>query len=231
MTAYGPPPTPKASASPAQRAALLSYGAGALGVLSFIWGFLKWITEGSGSDQVKFSAYAVESPAVAVIGFSLAAGLLAAGLAWDAKPPALAPVAFAVTSLLLAIGILIGKGSIDTGGAGSAKVGIGIGLILELITVILQVAALVFGWLTATGRVSGNRAPAWPGQAQQPPPQQPYPGQPGQPSQPGPPPAQPGSYGPPQNYGPPQQPPPAGPPPGYGPPPQGGAGYGPPPTQ
>ncbi len=219
MTAYGPPPTPKAPASPAQRAALLSYGAGVLGVLSFIWGFLKWVTEGSGSEQVKFGAYAVESPALAVIGFSLAAGLLAAGLAWDSKPPTLAPVAFSVTSLLLVIGVLIGKGSIDTGGSGSPKIGIGIGLILELITVILQVAALVYGWLTASGRVPANRAPAWPGQAQQPPQ---YQGQPGQP-------AQPGNYGPPPSYGPPQ--PPAGPPPGYGPPPQGGPGYGPPPGQ
>jgi Family of unknown function (DUF5336) len=216
MTAYGPPPTPHSTASPLQRAALLSYVAGGLGVLSFIWGFLKWITEGDGGDQVKVGAYAAGSPAVAVIGFSLAAGLLAAGAAWEKKPPSLTPVVLAVTSLLLAIGILIGKGSVDLGGAG-AKYGIAIGFILELITVILQVGVLVFGWMTASARVPANRAPAWPPQ-----PQPPYPGQPV-------PPGQPGGYGPPQTYGP-AQPPPPGPQQGYGPPPQAGPGYGPPPA-
>jgi uncharacterized protein DUF5336 len=229
MTAYGPPPTPKASASPAQRAALLSYVAGGLGVLSFIWGFLKWLTEGEGDGKTQFAGYALFSQGVAVIGFSLAAGLLAAGLAWDKKPPTLAPVAFSVTALLLAVGILIGKGSIDSGGGeGSPKVGIAIGLILELITVVIQVGLLVYGWLTASGRVSANRAPAWPGQQ---PPQQ-YPGPQGPQA---PPSAQPGAYGPPQTYGPPppQAPPgpPQGPPQGYGPPPQAGGGYGPPPSQ
>jgi uncharacterized protein DUF5336 len=226
MTAYGPPPTPRASASPTQRAAMFSYIAGGLGLLSFIWGFLKWITEGDGDGKVQLGGYAVQSPGVAVIGFSLGAGLLAAGLAWDKKPPTLAPVVFAITSLLLVIGILIGKGSVDTGGSGSAKIGIGIGLILELITVILQAGVLVFGWMTANGRVPVNRAPAWPGQ-QQP---QPYPGPQGPPQ--GPPPAQPGGYGPPQTYGPPPQGPPhQTPQPGYGPPPQGNPGYGPPPGQ
>ena len=218
MTAYGPPPTPQSSASPAQRAAMLSYAAGGLGVLSFIWGFLKWITEGEGSDKGKLGGYAVQSPVVAVVGFSLAAGLLAAGLAWDNKPPTLAPVAFSVTSLLLTIGILIGKGSVEP--SGGAKFGIGIGLILELITVILQAGVLIFGWMTASGRVPANRAPAWPAQPQQ----QPYPGQQAQPGRPMQPPP---GYGPPQTYGPPQ-PPPQAPQQGYGPPPQGNPGYGPP---
>jgi Family of unknown function (DUF5336) len=220
MTAYGPPPTPKASASPAQRAALLSYIAGGLGVLSFVWGFLKWVSEGEGDGKTQFAGYALGSQGAAVIGFSLAAGLLAAGLAWDNKPPTLAPVAFSVTSLLLAIGILIGKGSIDTGGGGDAKVGIAIGLILELVTAAIQVGVLVFGWMTASGRIPANKAPAWPGQPQQ----QPYPGQPAAPPQPTP-------YGPPQTYGPPPPQPPPGPQQGYGPPPQAGTGYGPPPSQ
>jgi len=201
---------------------MMSYIAGGLGVLTFVWGFLKWITEGEGSGQGKLGGYAVGSPGVAVVGFSLAAGLLAAGLAWDKKPLTLAPVALSVTSLLLAFGILIGKGSISP--SGGAKFGIGIGLILALITVLAQVGVLVFGWMTAAGRMPAKpaHAPAWPAQ-----PQQPYPGQPGAPGQP-----QPGQYGPPQTYGGPAQPPPAGPPPGYGPPPAGPPqGYGPPPGQ
>jgi hypothetical protein len=228
MTAYGPPATPRPPASPDQRAMLMSYVAGGLGVLSFIWGFLKWVTEGDGPGKTKLGGYAVQSPVVAVIGFSLAAGLLAAALALDKKPPTLAPVAFSTTGLLLAFGVLIGKGSISVGdGGGSPNFGIGIGLILELITLILQVGVLVFGWMTASGRISAHRAPpAWPGQAQQP--QPPYPGQPGQPGQPYPgQPVQPGGYAPPHTYGPAQQPPP-GPLQGFGPP-QQGPGYGPPP--
>lgn len=229
MTAYGPPATPRSPSSPAQRATLLAYAAGGLGVLSFIWGFLKWLTEGEGDGKTQYGGYALAAPGVAVIALSLAAGLLAAGAAWENKPVTITPVALAVTSVLLAIGILIGKGSISAGGGGGAKVGIGIGLILELITAIVQAGVLVFAWMEASGRLPANRAPAWPPQQQQ---QQPYPGQPG-------------GYGPPQTYGqaqpppaqqppPPQQPPPGqpgqpGPQQGYGPPP-GGPGYGPPPT-
>jgi hypothetical protein len=229
MTAYGPPAVPRSAASPVQRAAMMFYIAGGLGVLSFIWGFLKWITEGEGSDKGKLGGYAVQSPVVAVVGFSLAAGLLAAAAAWEKSPASLTPVALAVVSLLLTFGVLIGKGSIEP--SSGAKFGIGIGLILELITVILQVGVLVFGWMTANGKIAAKpAAPAWPQQ-----PQQPYPGQPGAPGQPGQhgQPSQPGQYGPPQTYGPgPAQPPPAGPPQGYGPPPAGPPqGYGPPPGQ
>jgi hypothetical protein len=223
MTAYGPPAVPRPTASPVQRAALMFYIAGGLGVLSFIWGFLKWVTAGEGGNDTKFGGYALETPGVAVIGFSLAAGLLAAAAAFEKRPATLGPVALAATALLLAIGVLIGKGSISNGGGGSPKTGIAIGFILELITVILQVGVLVFGWMTANGKIPTKPvAPAWPQQPQQP--QQPYPGQPGAPGQPG-------QYGPPQTYGP-GQPPPAGPPQGYGPPPAGPPqGYGPPPGQ
>jgi hypothetical protein len=220
MTAYGPPAVPRPAASPVQRAAMIFYIAGGLGVLSFIWGFLKWITLGSGDSAEKYGGYAFASPGVAVIGFSLAAGLLAAAAAWEKSPASLTPVVLAGTSLLLALGLLIGKGSIS-GGGGNPKAGIGIGLILELITVLVQVGVLVFGWMTANGKITAKpAAPAWPAQPH------PYPGQPGAPGQPG-------QYGPPQAYGPgPSQPPPAGPPQGYGPPPAGPPqGYGPPPGQ
>lgn len=223
MSAYGPPAPSRPPGAPDQRAALMSYVAGGLGLLSFVWGFLKWVTEGSGSDK-KIGGYAVTSPGVAIIGFSVAAGVLAAAIAWDKKQITPAPVVFSITSLLLLIGVLIGKGSVSVPGGGSPKIGIGIGLILELITVILQVGVLVYAWMSASGRIAAKpAAQAWPQQ----PHQQPYPGQPGQPG-----PGQPGGYGPPPGYGPTQQqppagPPPAGPPPGYGPPPAG-PGYGPP---
>jgi hypothetical protein len=209
---------------------MMFYIAGGLGVLSFVWGFLKWVTVGDGSSATKYAGYALGSPAVAVIGFSLAAGLLAASAAWEKRTATLGPVGLAVTGLLLAIGILIGKGSVDQGG-GTPNTGISVGFILGLITVILQVGVLVFGWMTANGKIAAKpAAPAWPQQ-----PQQPYPGQPGAPGQPGQhgQPSQPGQYGPPQTYGPgPAQPPPAGPPQGYGPPPAGPPqGYGPPPGQ
>ncbi|MEP7021345.1 MAG: DUF5336 domain-containing protein [Pseudonocardiales bacterium] len=201
---------------------MMFYIAGGLGVLSFIWGFLKWITEGSGDSKTSYGGYALASPGVAVIGLSLAAGLLAAAAAWEKSPASLTPVVLAVAALLLAFGILIGKGSISAGGRGGGpNFGIGIGLILELITTLAQVGVLVFAWMTAAGRIPAKaaQAPQWPAQ-----PQQPYPGQPGAPGQPG-------QYGPPQTYGGPAQPP-AGPPPGYGPPPAGPPqGYGPPPGQ
>jgi len=192
----------------------MAYAAAGLGVLSFIWGFLKWLTEDLGGGKLKVGGYAAGSPVLAIIGLSLVAGLLAGAATVEKKPLTLTPVVLAVSALLLALGVLIGKSSVDTGGSGP-KYGIAIGFILELITILAQVGVLVFGWMTASGRMPARPpAQSWPAQ----PPQQPYPGQP----------AQPGGYGAPQPYGP-AQPPPSGPPPGYGPPPV--SGYGPAPGQ
>lgn len=118
--------------------------AGALGILMFVWGFLRWLNVGEGSDQRKYSGYAFEMPTVAIIGFSLAAGLAAALGASERRAgrgvPTAIPTALAATSLLLAIGVFLGKGAIspDVG----AKVGVEIGLILALITAILQTVVL-----------------------------------------------------------------------------------------
>lgn len=220
MTAYGPPAGFRPPASPVQRGALLHYVAGGLGVLSFIWGFLTWFKEERVFGNI--GGYALLSPAVAIVGFSLAAGLLAAAGTWEKKQASLTPAVLALTGLLLAVGVLIGKGNIGSG-ANTAKLGVGIGLILELITVIVQVGVLVFAWMSASGRIAAPApaAPAW----QQPPQQQPYPGQPQPQPQPGP----PGGYGPPHTYGPGQAPPPPGPQQGYGPPPPHNPGYRPPP--
>jgi hypothetical protein len=110
----------------------------------FIWGFLRWLDVGDGADQSKYSGYAFQMPTTAVIGFSLAAGLMALLGASERRRgrgvPSAIPTALAATSLLLAIGILLGKGAIspDLG----ADVGVQIGLILGLITALLQTIVL-----------------------------------------------------------------------------------------
>src|SRR5215203_6026484 len=100
-----------------RRERMLSMIAGALGGLMFIWGFLRWLNVGDGADQQKYSGYAFQMPTVAVIGFSIAAGLMALLGATERRPgrgvPSAIPTALAATSLLLAIGVLLGKGSIS----------------------------------------------------------------------------------------------------------------------
>src|SRR2546425_4832161 len=115
-----------------------------------------------GGEKDSYGGYAFAVGTMAVIGFSLAAGLLATAATVEKKPASLTPIALAVTSLLLVVGALIGKSSVSVRGGGSgAHVGVGIGLILELITVIVQVGVLVVGWMMASGRIPANRAPSW----------------------------------------------------------------------
>ena len=130
-----------------QRERMLSMVAGALGVLMFIWGFLKWLDFGEGEDARKYSGYAFQMPTTAIIGFSLAAGLVALLGATERRRgrgvPSAIPTALAATSLLLAIGVYLGKGSIspDVG----SKVGVQIGLILGLLTALVQTVVLAMG--------------------------------------------------------------------------------------
>lgn len=191
MTEYGQPPSayqlPRRQASPGQRAALLSYLAAGLGVLSFIWGFLTWYTEGQGDGETSYSGYALATQGSALVGLSLAAGLVALALVLDKRGPSLVPTAVAAAGVLVAVGQMAGHGMIGVPkGSGEAHVGIGIGLILGLITVVLQLAALALAWMTASGRMPAPRPrqPQYPqyGQQQYPgqPAQQPYPTQPGQ---------------------------------------------------
>ena len=134
--------------------------AGLLGVLMFVWGFLRWFNVGDGSNsQHKYSGYAFETPSTAVIGFSLAAGLMALLGAMERRSgrgvPSAVPTALAATSLLLAIAILLGKGAIspDFGG----KVGVEIGLVLALITAALQ--TIVLGMGLASRHDGARRSP------------------------------------------------------------------------
>src|SRR5947209_10924816 len=127
-----------------QRERTLSIIAGALGILMFAWGFLRWFNVGDGATQRRFSGYAFQTPTTAVIGLSLAAGLIALLAATDRRPgrgvPGAVPTGLAASSLLLAIAIFLGKGAISPT-LGSA-VGVEVGLILGLITSALQTIVL-----------------------------------------------------------------------------------------
>jgi hypothetical protein len=233
MSAYGSPS--RGSASTSQRERLLSMIAGALGVLMFIWGFLKWLSIGNGNSKQKYAGFAFGMPTTAVIGLSLAAGLLALLGALDHRSgrgvPSAVPTALAGSSLLVALGILLGKGSISPD-AGD-KVGVQIGLILGLITAILQTGVLAMELASRqndaanTGAPLGSQPPGGYGAPPQPQPQpqhQPqsqYAGQP-HPGAYGPPQPPPGGYRAPQHQaGPGPQPQPGYPPP----PPAGGTGF------
>jgi hypothetical protein len=129
------------------RERILSLAAGVLGILMFVWGFLKWLKIGDGDNARKYAGYAFQMPTTAIIGLSLAAGLIALLGATERRPgrgvPSAIPTALAAASLLLAVGVLAGKGSIspDVGD----KVGVEIGLILGLITAALQTVVLGAG--------------------------------------------------------------------------------------
>jgi hypothetical protein len=126
------------------RERMLSMVAGALGILMFVWGFLRWFNVGDGAHEQKYSGYAFATPSTAVVGLSLAAGLIAFLGATERRRgrgvPTAIPTGLAATSLLLAIAICLGKGEI-TQNIGS-KVGVEIGLILALITAAIQTLVL-----------------------------------------------------------------------------------------
>jgi len=130
--------------SSAQRERMLSMVGGALGLLMFVWGFMRWLKIGDGESQQKYSGYAFSMPTTAVIGFGLAAGLMAFLGATERRAgrgvPSAIPTALAATSFLLALGLLLGKGSISP--TVGSKVGVEVGLILGLVTAFLQTVVL-----------------------------------------------------------------------------------------
>lgn len=161
MTAHDPSAgKPPGLAGPAQRAAMMHFVAGALGVLSFIWGFLTWFTEGHGGGAFHFAGYAFSSSGVAPIGLSILAGAIAVANVVDGKLASFVPSAVAIAALLTVIGVAGGKGNV---GPGDAQIGMGVGLILELITCVVQAAVLLIAWLAANGRLGVPRPPAHPG--------------------------------------------------------------------
>ena len=130
-----------------QRERTLSMVAGVLGIVMFALGFMKWLEIGEGDTQQKFSGFAWSMPTSAVIGFSLAAGLIAFLGATEPRRgrgvPSAIPTGLAATGLLLAVGIYLGKGSIspDVG----SEVGVEIGLILGMFTAAVQTIVLGMG--------------------------------------------------------------------------------------
>ena len=121
--------------------------AGLLGLVMFALGFLRWLSVGEGDDQSKFSGFAFQMPTTAIIGLSLAAGLIALLGATERRPgrgvPSAVPAGLAATALLLAIGVYLGKGAISP--ELGDEVGVEIGLILGLLTALAQTVVLGMG--------------------------------------------------------------------------------------
>ena len=157
MSAYDPPRQPGPTSN-LQRERILSLIAGALGILMFAWGFLRWLNVGDGANQRKFSGYAFQMPTTAVIGFSLAAGLIALLAATDRRPgrgvPGAVPTGLAATSLLLAGAIFLGKGAISP--TLGSEVGVEVGLILGLSTAALQTIVLVLNMASRHDHVDAH---------------------------------------------------------------------------
>jgi hypothetical protein len=117
---------------------------GVLGILMFVFGFLRWLSLGEGDAQSKYSGFAFQMPTTAIIGLSLAAGLIALLGATERRAgrgvPSAIPTGLAAASLLLAIGVYLGKGAISP--ELGDEVGVEIGLILGLITAAAQTVVL-----------------------------------------------------------------------------------------
>ncbi len=126
------------------RERMLSMVAGGLGILMFLLGFLKWLSFGDGDVKSSFSGFAFEMPTTAIIGLSLAAGLIALLGALERRRgrgvPSAIPTGLAAAGLLMAIGVFLGKGSISP--SRGSEVGVEIGLILGLLTAAAQTAVL-----------------------------------------------------------------------------------------
>lgn len=159
---YDSPASPsRGSASATQRERMMSMIAGALAVLMFIWGFLKWLNIGGSDQKQKYAGYAFGMPTTAVIGLSLAAGIMAVLGAMEHRSgrgvPSAVPAALAASSFLVALGILLGKGSISP--AVGDKVGVEIGLILGFITALLQTIVLAATLVSRKDDAANTGAP------------------------------------------------------------------------
>ena len=130
-----------------RRERTLSIVAAVLGIVMFALGFLRWLEVGSGDTQQEYSGFAWAMPTTAVIGFSLAAGIIAFLGASDRAGGGAYPRRSLPESRRheLAPGgwHLSGRDGIspDSG----ADVGVEIGLVLALITALVQTIVLVMG--------------------------------------------------------------------------------------
>jgi hypothetical protein len=125
----------------------LSMAGGVLGLVMFALGFLRWLSVGEGDDQHKFSGFAFQMPTTVVIGFSLAAGVIAILGATERRRgrgvPSAIPTGLAATSLLLAIGIYLGKGAISP--TLGDQVGVEPGLVLAIVVSAIQTIIFAMG--------------------------------------------------------------------------------------
>jgi hypothetical protein len=151
------------SGSTVERERLLSMIAGGLGILTFIWGFLKWFSVGEGKDEHKFGGYALETPSSAVIALSVAAGLIAFLGAMERRRgrgvPSAIPTGLAASAFLLCIAVLLGKGQVSP--SFGDEVGVQVGLILALLTTLIQTVVLGIGLASRhdDGLATGTDAP------------------------------------------------------------------------
>ena len=138
---------PRGDSPTTARERSLSMIGGLLGLVMFGVGFLRWLSVGEDPQQLEYSGYAIQMPTTAVIGLSLAAGMIALFGATERRRgrgvPSAVPTGLAGASLFLAVGIYLGKGSIspDVG----EQVGVEIGLILGLVVAAAQTAVLGMG--------------------------------------------------------------------------------------
>jgi len=120
---------------------------GALGIIMFLVGFLRWLSVGEGPRQSKYSGFAFQMPTTAIIGVSLAAGLIALLGATERRRgrgvPSAIPTGLAATSLLLAIAVYLGKGAISP--SLGDTVGVEIGLVLGILIALAQTIVLGMG--------------------------------------------------------------------------------------
>jgi hypothetical protein len=147
MSDIGPTARDTRESPTTKRERSLSMLGGVLGIGMFAVGFLRWLSLGDGDDQSKYSGFAFQMPTTAVIGLSLAAGLIALLGATERRRgrgvPSAIPTGLAATSLLLGVGVLLGKGTISP--EIGDEVGVEIGLILGLITAAAQTVVLAVG--------------------------------------------------------------------------------------
>jgi len=126
-------------------------GAG-LGVLMFVWGFLPWY----GLAATDVNGYGFGSPAPVAIGLSLLASGVAAARILDQKAASpLVPLAAAAVALLVSFGLIVDRGD---------NVSLNVGLILAVVTTLLQTAAFALAWLHEIGRLGvGAQSDHWSG--------------------------------------------------------------------
>lgn len=152
-------PAPPAKLSLAARQPLLEWVAVLLGALTFVWGFLDWYGWPSGA-QNGYRLLDGYPP----IGFALLAALFAGvnlsrsrteHLAWLSIGTSFLAVVFTIVAMAVKptfLSLLEALSSV--GGESRAHLSVQYGLILTLVTTILQLLCLVGGWLVASGRLA-----------------------------------------------------------------------------